>query len=203
MKFSKKHLVKIVSCLRNGGVICFPTETVYSLSCDASNKDAINKIYKIKNRPINKQFAVLMSDIEMARCYVEINERANNLINKYSPGAVSYVLPLKDGSSISKNIIKDGTLAVRIPDHDIAQCILNAYGRPLVGTSVNFSSQKSACSIKEIPEEIKSKVDIVIDDVEEKISGISSTLIDLSHDNIKILRQGEINVICSENTGKV
>jgi L-threonylcarbamoyladenylate synthase len=193
LKYQKDSAKQIARCLTEGGVVIFPTETVYSLSCDAENRSAVERIYKIKRRPLHNPFAVLMPNLEMLMSYVKLNDIAIDFINQYSPGPVSYVLPLLDGVKIADNVVKNNSLAIRIPDHKIAQEILIAYGKPVVGTSVNFSSQQSISKADDIPKEILGGVDIIIAD-DQGVSGVSSTIIDLSSGDIKILRQGEIRI---------
>lgn len=200
MKYNKHNLDKIIECLEKGGVICFPTETVYALSCDANNQAAINKIYAIKQRSLTKPLAVLISDIECARNYVEINSVAAKIIDQYSPGPISYVLPIKENARIDKTIIKNSTLAIRIPNHKVAQEILRGYGKPLVGTSVNISSQESAINFKDIPEDMKRNIDIILEDDNSIVSGVSSTILDLSSGTKRVLREGEIDFKKNESS---
>ena len=138
MIYSPKLLSRIVDCLADGGVIIFPTETVMALACDATNPEAIQKIYHLKKRDGKKPLAVLMADVFQALDYVEISQKWLGLINQHSPGPVSYVLPVKATSDICSDILYNGTLSIRIPDHQIAAEILSAYLHPLVGTIVNF-----------------------------------------------------------------
>lgn len=194
MNYSQDILVKIIDCLNQGGVICFPTETVYALSCDANNQEAINRIYQIKQRPITKAFAVLVDSIDMAKHYVEINNFAENFIEKHSPGPVSYVLPLKKNAELAPCFVRNTTLAFRIPDHKIAQDILRNYGKALVGTSVNVSSQASAVTFQDVPESMKKSIDLLIDEDDSIASGISSTIFDLSSKDIRVLREGEVDL---------
>lgn len=194
MKYSKDSLSKICGILSSGGVICFPTETVYALACDANNDAAIKRIYQIKNRPITKPFAVLVDSIGMAKHYVEINNFAEDFIEKHSPGPVSYVLPLKENAKLAQCFTQNKTLAFRIPDHNIAQDILKNYGRALVGTSVNISSQASAVTFYDVPESIKRSIDLLIVEDNPIASGIASTIFDLSSEYIQVLREGEIEI---------
>lgn len=198
MKDYKSNLNNLVACLRKGGVVVFPTETVYALACDITNQDAVYKLYQIKQRSLDKPFAVLMSSIAMANSYVDISESSRAFIEQYSPGPMSYVLPLKGEVKIVESMTRNKTLAIRIPLHDVALDILNAYGKPLVGTSVNLSSEKSAASVNEISNAMKQKIDFIFEGDDSRVSGVSSTLVDLCGGDIKILRQGEIRMKDSE-----
>jgi L-threonylcarbamoyladenylate synthase len=178
----------IYSCLKNSGVICFPTETVCALACDATNKTGINRIYKIKSRDRAKALSILVLDIKAAKKYVLIDSKAEALIKKFSPGPVTYVLPNKNLPNWPE------TVGIRIPDHPIAQEILKNYPNPLVGTSVNISGKASAKTVLDIPEELKNLIDMIVEDSSEKpASSFPSTIIDLSKPGkVSIIREGAI-----------
>ena len=176
-------------CLQNKGVICFPTETVYALACDATKSNAVNKIFEIKARNKNKQLSILVYDIKTAKKYAVIDDCALALMKKFSPGPITYILPNKNLPNWPKY------LGIRIPKHPIAQLILKHYPYPLVGTSVNISDKVSAKTLNEIPEPIKESVDIIVGNTSKaKVSGLPSTIINLSMpEKYNILREGEIN----------
>lgn len=191
MIYSPKILSRIVNCLAEGGVIIFPTETVMALACDATNAEAVQKIYHLKKRDSKKPLAVLMADVFQALDYVEISSKWLKLINQYSPGPVSYVLPVKATSDICPEILHNGTLSIRIPDHQIAAEILASYQHPLVGTSVNLAGENSALIEKDIPQNIRDNVDLVVGG-DKPAYGIASTVLDLSMDSPRIIRQGAV-----------
>jgi L-threonylcarbamoyladenylate synthase len=178
----------INKCLREGGIICFPTETVLALACDATNLVAINKIYQIKARDRNKPLSVLVQDLETAKRYVQINDSLIPLINKFSPGPITYILPNKALPNCPEAV------GIRIPDHPTAQLILKNYSNPLIGTSVNISGEASAIAISEIPEKLKESIDLIIEAIDTgHASGVSSTVLDLSKPGeATIVREGKI-----------
>lgn len=178
----------INKCLREGGIICFPTETVLALACDATNLAAINKIYQIKARDRNKPLSVLVQDLENAKRYVQINDSLVPLINKFSPGPITYVLPNKALPHCPEAV------GIRIPDHPTAQLILKSYSNPLIGTSVNISGEASAIAISEIPEKLKDSIDLIIEAIDAGYaSGTPSTVLDLSKPGeATVLREGKI-----------
>lgn len=186
--------IKLINnCLKNGGVICFPTETICALSCDATQLDAINKIYKIKARDKAKPLSILLPNIEEAKKYVVVDRKAEALIKKFSPGPVTYVLPNKDLPNWPESV------GIRIPDHSIAQEILKNYPHPLVGTSVNISGEESARTIDDIPDELREYIDMIIKDspppqLHPHESGLASTIVDLSTEGkVSIIREGAIS----------
>ena len=181
----------IKSYLANGKVICFPTETVYSLSCDASIPSAINRICEIKHRKSNSPFSVLMTGVDQMKKYVSLNDYALQLIKKFSPGPITYILPALHKSKLAV-ISSKNTIGVRIPDHPAALFILKKYGVPLVGTSLNLSGKKPATCLEEIFPRF-TDIDLAIKDDKNSVSGLSSTIIDLTRDGqYSILREGKI-----------
>jgi L-threonylcarbamoyladenylate synthase len=189
LKNLSKQIKLLSKCLHNGGTLCFPTETVYALACDATIPTAVDKIYKMKDRNKSKPLSILVQDIKAAKKYVLIDDRTLLLMKKFSPGPITYLLPNK-GLSGWPDLI-----GIRIPDHPIAQTILQNYPNTLVGTSVNISGRASAKTLDEIPEKIKSFVDIIVPDVSKNCTnGIPSTIVDLSvPGKNKIVRQGKIS----------
>jgi tRNA threonylcarbamoyl adenosine modification protein (Sua5/YciO/YrdC/YwlC family) len=177
----------IINCLRAGGVICFDTETVCALACDAMNQDAIDKIYKIKVRDKEKPLSILLPSIEAAKKYVVINDKAASLIKEFSPGPITYILP-------NKSLLNwPNSIGVRIPNHTAALLILNNYPNPLVGTSVNISGEESAKTIKDIPDNIRNLVDIIVTNTINHASFLPSTIVDLcSSEEVKIIREGSV-----------
>ena len=189
LKNLSEQMKLLSKCLHNSGTVCFPTETVYALACDATIPTAVDKIYKIKDRNRNKPLSILVRDITAAKKYVVIDDRAFFLMQRFSPGPITYLLPNKGLSGWPDCI------GIRIPDHPIAQTILQNYPNPLVGTSVNISGRASAKTLNEIPEKIKRFVDIIVTDVSKSCTnGLPSTIVDLSAPGEnKIVRQGKIS----------
>lgn len=186
--FSKINL--ITSSLAKGKIICFPTETVYSLSCDASISIAIKNIYEIKQRDLSNPLSVLMTDINQMKKYVILNDYALRLVERFSPGPITYILPALPGNKLSM-ISANNAIGVRIPAHPVAMFILKKYKFPLVGTSVNLSGKKPATHIEEVCA-YSERIDLAVQDT-DSVSGIASTVIDLTCEGqYKILRTGQI-----------
>lgn len=184
-------IIQAVRFLRNGGVISFPTETVYALAADATNKNAIERIYKIKGREFNKPLAVLVKNTRQAEELVQCNEAFFKLAAKFSPGPISYILPVKKNIKLYAN---QGlaSLGVRIPDNKTALQILEAADFPVAATSTNPSGKKEATSANEVKDYFSSQIDMIIDS-DDKCSGRASTIIDLCQLPPQILRVGEIS----------
>ncbi len=178
---------QVVECLRNGGVIVYPTDTTYGIGCDIFNKKAIKKIFQIKQRDSKKPFSFICSDLGDISQYAQVSNFAFKIMKRHLPGAYTFVL---DATKIVPDSVstKQKTVGIRIPDSPICKDIVSALGHPLVTTSANISGQETPEDPTEINDQLGKMVDIVID------GGISvneaSTVISLIDDQIDVLRQG-------------
>ncbi len=201
VKHMKKILLKdidinkLVAALKNGAVIAYPTETCYGLGCDATNQEAVNKIFEIKKRQKDKPLLVVMPDQEMAINYIIWSELLQNISQKYWPGELTCVANLKPGVEISEGVrAQDNSLAFRITSHPFVSEISQKLGKPLVSTSANISNEQSCYDVKSLQkifEHQDVKPDIIID-AGELPERIASTIIKVIDNNIIILRQGEV-----------
>lgn len=191
-ELNEQILKKIVKIIDDGGIIAFPTETVYALAGDAANSEAVAKIYSLKQRVSDKPLPILVGDIYQAKRICEFDERAKKLALVLFPGPITMVLKKKLYSNLAENINQNlGTVGVRMPNSLTSLKILQAVGRPLVGTSANISNYESATNAYQVLKDFEEKIDLVIDQGETEI-GIPSTIVDLSTEEIKILREGAI-----------
>ncbi len=171
-----------------GKVIVFPTDTVYGIGTPWLDYDGIEKIYELKKRDGRKPLAVLVHSFDQIKDYIEVvNDRTSELIDKYWPGAVTFIFKKKDSFAYPLN-----TIAFRVPNSKIALEILKEFG-PLATTSVNLSGEEPINNVEEILDKF-SDIDYIITNKEE-FSSVSSTIVDLTTKEIKILRQGEIKII--------
>ncbi len=186
-ELNEQTIKKIVRVIDDGGVIAFPTETVYALAADASNFAAVEKIYTIKRRFNNKPLPILVKRI------AEFDERAKKLAFHFFPGPITLVLKSKIHSNLAKNVNQDiGTIGIRMPNNLPAIKILQAVGRPLVGTSANISNQESAVDAYEVLRDFDGQIDLLVDKGKTE-HGAPSTIIDLTTEKVKILREGVIS----------
>ncbi len=156
------------------------------MGCDATNKEAVEKIISIKGREANKSLIILVSDIKMLENYVEfIPKQALNLINN-TKTPLTIIYP--KSKHLPSILSQDGTIAIRIPKHDYCQKLIQCFGKPIVSTSANISNQPSPKSFKEISEEIKNKVDFIAEIEQEKENSTPSCIykITINNDIIKI-----------------
>ena len=201
---------KALEVLRNGGVILYPTDTVWGIGCDATDPEAVAKVYAIKNREDSKSLVLLASDMDMICRYVkeipemavqlvEVNDKPMTIIypgavvgpSPVTSSAVERTLPKADRRCLAFNTVaEDGTVGIRIPMMDFCQQLVAKLGRPLVSTSANISGEPTPKKFAEISERIKSSVDHIVDpSLERGSTGQSSSIIKVGLDySIEIIR---------------
>ncbi|WP_223158786.1 L-threonylcarbamoyladenylate synthase [Wolbachia endosymbiont of Pentalonia nigronervosa] len=177
-----------INAIRNNLLVCFPTETLYALACNALSSEAIQKIYQIKKRPKNKPLSIFVNDVTVLKKIAMVKEKYVDLVNYFSPGPVTYVLPLRNNNMLPSEFFKT-SVGIRIPNHPIAVSILNKLEMPIIATSMNISGERSVCRANDIPQSIKQHLSCIIED-DKLVSGIESTIVDLTTDEIKVLREG-------------
>lgn len=197
-----EELQKALEVLRNGGIILYPTDTVWGIGCDATDPEAVAKVYAIKKRQDTKSLVLLASDIDMICRYVkEIPEMAVQLIEvNDKPMTIIYpdaVAGEKGNMKADRRclafntVAEDGSVGMRIPMMDFCRQLAFKLGRPLVSTSANISGEPTPKRFSDISEEIRSAVDHIVDPSLEKGStGQSSSIIKVGLDySIEIIRK--------------
>jgi L-threonylcarbamoyladenylate synthase len=181
-----------VRILRAGGLVAFPTETVYGLGADATRADAVAKIFAAKGRPATNPLIVHVADVEMARRYTtRWTDQAQALAERFWPGPLTLVLP--KGEVIANNATAGGpTVGLRAPDHPLALELLRAFGGPVAAPSANRSNAVSPTTAQHVREELGDAVDFVLDGGPCAV-GIESTVLDLSRRAPAILRPGGVS----------
>ena len=184
---TKKILNQSIEALLNSQVILYPTDTVWGLGCDATNIDAVAKIFKLKSRVESKSLVVLVSSIEMLRTYVDtVPQKAIDIISTTkNPTTIIYNNP----KGLAANAIAlDNTIAIRIPSHDYCLDIINKLGKPIISTSANISGESTPKSFSEISLPILEGVDYVVNLEQDKITDKSSTILKLVGNDIEVIR---------------
>ena len=178
--------------LRDGGLVAFPTETVYGLGADATNDRAVAAVFAAKERPDFNPLIVHVRDRTDAEALVHFDTRAKVLANEFWPGALTLVLPRATDCPVSL-LAGSGlpTLAVRAPDHAVAQALLQACGKPLAAPSANRSGEVSPTTAGHVAQSLDGAVDMVLDGGPCRV-GIESTVLDLSGEAPVILRPGGV-----------
>lgn len=198
----KEAIQAALEVLRNGGVILYPTDTVWGIGCDATDPEAVAKIYSIKKREDSKSLVLLASDMDMICRYVkEVPEMAIQLVEVNDkpmtiiyPGAIAGekgVMKADRRALAFNTVAEDGTVGIRIPMMDFCQQLVLRFGRPIVSTSANISGEATPKKYAEISEEIKSAVDHTVDpSLEKGATGQSSSIIKVGLDySIEIIRK--------------
>ena len=183
---NEKEIAKIVEVLRNGGLIIYPTDTVYGLGCDITNTKALEKIARIKGVKLEKaNFSFVCSDLKNLSDYVkQIDSSTFKLLKRALPGAYTFIM--QGNNNLPKDFKKKKTVGIRVPDNLIARTIVERLGNPIVSTSIY--DEDDVIEYTTDPELIFEKwqnlVDIVIDNT-------ASTVIDLSGDEPVVIREGK------------
>ncbi len=182
---------KIVNILKNDGVVLLPTDTIYGLMCDATNIEAVDKIYQMKNRDYSKPMLILVSNIDMLKMYCkDINDLEDRLINTYFPGEMTIILKKSDLLPSIVTASKD-TVGVRIPNNRELLDIINKLGKPLVSTSANISNDVNITSVDLLDEKIKNAVDYIYDG--GIVNNSASTIVKADDGKVTILREGKLS----------
>jgi L-threonylcarbamoyladenylate synthase len=179
-----RHAAEVI---RNGGLVVYPTDTVYGLGCAPDNNGAVRRIYEVKGRPDEKAIIWLVRSIDDARAWCEVDERAERLAADFWPGALTLVLRR---SSPAPDQLP--TLGVRAPAHPAALAIIDAADGAVATTSANRSGEPSARTAQEADAAIGSQVDLIIDAGPSPV-GTESTVVDISGDGLTILRPGALD----------
>lgn len=181
-----------ISILRQGGIVAYPTDTVYGLGACASVPQAVERVYKVKERPPNIPLPLLLADTSQITEVAEsVPPIAWLLIDNFLPGALTLVLP--KSSSVPDTITGGGTtIAIRIPDHPIPVSLIAGLGKPIVGTSANLSGQPSPLTAEDVHSQLGDGIDLIIDGGRCS-GGKESTIVDVTGERPVVLREGAIS----------
>ena len=184
----ERELKSCLHALISGGIILYPTDTIWGIGCDATSFNAVNKIYHLKRRMERKSLIILLDEAEKIRDYVSVvPEIAWDLIKQVdTPLTIIY----PDARNLAENVVaKDGTVAIRIVKNEFCQRLIRSFGRPIVSTSANISGITPPLAFRNISPEIIQGVDYVVD---ESIGGIHSLR---ASRIIKLNQSGEFQII--------
>lgn len=157
----QQEVDRTVEALRRGGLVLYPTDTVWGLGCDATNAEAVERIYRLKRSENKKSMLVLCATADMVVRYVDKAPAIAFEVMELATSPLTAILPGATG--LAANLIPDeGTLGVRIPDHAFCQRMLRAFGRPVVSTSANISGEATPARLQEVAREIIDGVDFVV-----------------------------------------
>lgn len=187
----KEAIKKAVEVLNQGGIILYPTDTIWGLGCDATNSEAVEKIYKIKQRADSKSLVVLAADLDMIARYVkEIPEMAITLV-EITDKPLTIIYP--EAIGLAANVVaEDGTIAIRVPSgNEFCTQLLRAFRKPIVSTSANISGEKAPVRLKDVTEAIASAADWSAEaSWDAGATGKASSIIQLGlNSEVKIIRE--------------
>ncbi|QIE58023.1 threonylcarbamoyl-AMP synthase [Rasiella rasia] len=185
----KTEIENALATLKRGGLILYPTDTVWGIGCDATNADAVDKIYALKKRAENKAMICLVHDFKMLNQFVEeIPEVAYDIL-KYAvkPTSIIYDDPIRVATNL---IAEDNSLAFRVSKDDFCKTLIRKFRKPIVSTSANLSGKATPRSFAEISEEIKSGVDYVVNHGRKGKSSNPSAIIKLKlNGSVTVIRE--------------
>ncbi|GGG63942.1 L-threonylcarbamoyladenylate synthase [Epilithonimonas arachidiradicis] len=182
-------LTQAIEILQSGGTLLYPTDTIWGIGCDATNPEAIKKIFDIKKREQNKSLIILVESEKRLQDLVDVPEMAWQIIDlSEKPVTIVYENP----KNLPKELLaEDGSVGIRIVKNDYCKKLIAKLNKPLVSTSANLSGQKSPMKFSDISNEIKNAVDYIVEDNHDKVSEFSgSSVIKVwNNSQIKVLRE--------------
>jgi len=183
-----EHALRI---LKSGGIVAFPTDTVYGLGALAFNNAAIESIYTAKDRPIEKAIPILIGDLgDLDKVADDIPNMALRFAARFWPGPLTCIVPKKQILPLA--VSATSTVAVRIPDHHDARALLRAAG-PMAVTSANISGRASPSTAQEVYEQLNGRIPLILDGGKTK-GGVPSTLVDCTGQGPVVLREGPVSL---------
>jgi tRNA threonylcarbamoyl adenosine modification protein (Sua5/YciO/YrdC/YwlC family) len=184
----KRKIRQVVENLRNGGVIGYPTDTVYGIGCSIAHKGAIERVYAIKGKERNKLLSIICSDLKDISQYAQVSNYAYKTMKKLLPG--SYTFILQATRLVPKIMLtKRKTVGIRIPDHPICLALVAELGNPIITTSVAKPDEELYSDPEEIHDRLKGRLDLVIDG--GTLVAEHSTIVDLTGDAPEVIRRGK------------
>jgi len=176
----------VKKCLEKGETILYPTDTVWGIGCDATNFEAVSKVYQLKNRAESKSLIVLVSSLHMLKKYVSVPEQVVALLKRtHQPTTIIYENP----KGFAKNAIAfEGTIAIRIVQDEFCRKLIKRFKKPIISTSANVSGHATPKSFQEISQPILDGVDYIVNLHQNKENSKSSTILKIVDNEIQVLR---------------
>ena len=188
---SRDAIPRALEILKAGGLVAFPTDTVYGVGAPAFDGKAVESIYVAKDRPIEKAIPVLIGDKDnLEKVGIHIPASAHKLAFRFWPGPLTILVPKR--ADLPESVSATATVGVRVPDHDVARALLRAAG-PMAVTSANISGGQSPVTAEEVYEQLGGRIDLIIDGGQTP-GGVPSTLVDCTASELKVLREGPVTL---------
>lgn len=186
-------LEQAAELIRNGKIVIFPTETVYGIGTNGLDKQAVKKLYEVKQRPLDKPISLLVSNMEMVnKIAKDITDVEYKIMERFFPGPLTIILKKRD---IVPDVVTAGqdTVGVRMPEGEVARKLVQYAGVPVATPSANISGKPSGTNLQDIKKDFEGKVDFFIDGGNSKL-GLASTIVQVVNGKPQILRQGSITL---------
>jgi len=182
---------RAVRLIQEGGLLAYPTDTVYGVGCDAYDNAAVLRVYAVKQRPRSDPLPLLIADLEqLVDLVADVPEAAGRLMRRFWPGALTLIL--RKGRRVSSLVAAGGEhVAVRLPDHPIPRSLVRLAGVPIVGTSANLHGSRSPTTAQHVAFELGDRVDMILDGGRTR-HGRESTVVDATTDPPRVVRVGAI-----------
>ena len=183
-----RHIQRASEVLRQGGVIVYPTDTIYGLGCDITNKQAIERVQRIKGREKKKPMSFVCADLTHISDYARVSNYAHRILKQCLPGAYTFVLP---ATRQTPRILqtKQKTVGLRIPDHPVPLALVRALGQPILSTSANHADQEVITEPWALEEELGPQVDLILECGPLPVE--ASSVVSLVGDQAEIIREGK------------
>ena len=187
---TEENLLMAAEIIKKGELVAFPTETVYGLGADGLNVEACKKIFAAKGRPSDKPLSLHVASIEMVEQVAKINSQAKKLFEAFCPGALTIILP--KNKIVPDFVTGKSSVGIRFPANEVALSFIRLAGVPIAAPSANLSGKTPPKTAQEVFDNLSGKIPLILDGGQCEF-GISSTIIDLTTSEPKILRHGAIS----------
>ena len=185
---TQQDIQQICEVIQNGGIVAFPTETVYGLGIRFNDQEALDHLMEAKNRDYSKAITLMIADSKDILQYAYVSDKAQKIIKQFMPGMITLIFKKKESVD---DIMTNGksTIGIRIPDSEFVLSLLKKVG-PMLVTSANLSHHQNTTSTKEVLQQLDGRIDMIVDG--KTSDNVASTVVDVSQDEMKILRAGKI-----------
>lgn len=182
-----RHIRRAAEVMRSGGVIIYPTDTIYGFGCDITQSQAVNRIIRIKGRDPKKPMSFVCSDLTHISQYAMVSNLAYRILKRFLPGPYTFVLPAS--RETPRNLrSKSKTVGIRIPDHPVPLALVQELGNPILSTSANLSHEEVITDPDELRDRFGNQVDLILDS--GVLPVLPSSVISLIDNQVEILREG-------------